>query len=88
MGVIVIHQVYKGALFLFIGILALYPIDSLFLKRKQLSVWLKAIVFAFKSNCFCGYRQLFSFSDIIILRKEKRNCIYFILIYMVGKNRF
>ena len=82
MGVIVIHQVYKGALFLFIGILALYPIDSLFLKRKQLSVWLKAIVFAFKSNCFCDYRQLFSFPDLIIVKRRKKELyIFYINIY-------
>ena len=59
-----------------------YPIDSLFLKRKQLSVWLKAIVFAFKSNCFCGYRQLFSFTDIIILKKRKKELYIFYIIYI------
>ena len=52
------------------------------LMRKQLSVWLKTIVFAFKSNCFCDYRQLFSFPDLIIVKRRKKDLyIFYINIY-------
>ncbi len=72
----------QGITFLIIGILAHSLIGSLFLKRKQLSVWLKAIVFAFNSNCFCDYRQLFSFPDLIIVKRRKKELyIFYINIY-------